>query len=411
MEHKIRYLKTNGYVGFDSLPSKYVRNSVKNGFVFNIMCVGESGIGKTTLMNSLFKTTFESDQDIYYCNHTTLKSDSYDLKENDVRLKLTLCDTVSYGDDMNKQSSLKAITDYLDKQFELYFQQELSLKQQISKFQDTRIHVCLYFICPTGHGLKPLDLICMKKITDKVNIVPIIAKADTVSKNELQKFKQSILRELRNNSVRIYNCPLDEPSVTQLNHELNSLIPFAVIGSTDFVEIDEKFVRARHYPWGTVEIENESHCDFVKLREMLLRINTEDLKEKTHFLHYELYRKTELEKMGLTDLDTENKPVTFRQMFENKRVHLEQELAQSEELLRQKFELKIKTLQETVNRKDDAMMLKFRRIEDELMVIREKLEKERKKLNEEIIDFKKLATQHKKMGSSHNLLFFVGKKK
>lgn len=40
-----------------------------------------------------------------------------------------------------------------------------------------------------GHGLKSIDLVCMKKLDTKVNIIPIIAKADTISKTELQKFK------------------------------------------------------------------------------------------------------------------------------------------------------------------------------------------------------------------------------
>jgi len=33
----------------------------------------------------------------------------------------------------------------------------------------------------------------MKKLDTKVNIIPIIAKADTISKTELQKFKVSVL--------------------------------------------------------------------------------------------------------------------------------------------------------------------------------------------------------------------------
>ncbi|TRY66047.1 hypothetical protein DNTS_002685 [Danionella cerebrum] len=40
-------------------------------------------------------------------------------------------------------------------------------------------------------------------------------------------------------------------------------------------------------------VENESHCDFVKLREMLIRVNMEDLREQTHARHYELYRRCE----------------------------------------------------------------------------------------------------------------------
>lgn len=46
-------------------------------------------------------------------------------------------------------------------------------------------------------------------------------------------------------------------------------------------------------------VENESHCDFVKLREMLIRTNMEDLREKTHEKHYELYRKMRLEQVKI----------------------------------------------------------------------------------------------------------------
>ncbi len=38
----------------------------------------------------------------------------------------------------------------------------------------------------------------------KVNIIPVIAKADTINKNELAKFKAKIMSELKNNGVSIY---------------------------------------------------------------------------------------------------------------------------------------------------------------------------------------------------------------
>lgn len=106
--------------------------------------------------------------------------------------KLTIVDTVGYGDQINKEDSFKAVVDYIDAQFEAYLQEELKIKRSLSTYHDTRIHVCLYFICPTGHGLKSIDLVCMKKLDTKVNIIPIIAKADTISKTELQKFKVKI---------------------------------------------------------------------------------------------------------------------------------------------------------------------------------------------------------------------------
>jgi len=48
-------------------------------------------------------------------------------------------------------------------------------------------------------------------------------------------------------------------------------------------------------------VENENHCDFVRLREMLIRTNMEDLRETTHYKHYELYRRCKLHEMGFSD--------------------------------------------------------------------------------------------------------------
>jgi polynucleotide 5'-kinase involved in rRNA processing len=49
-------LETPGYVGFANLPIQVHRKSVKKGFEFTLMVVGESGLGKSTLVNSLFLT-------------------------------------------------------------------------------------------------------------------------------------------------------------------------------------------------------------------------------------------------------------------------------------------------------------------------------------------------------------------
>lgn len=58
-------------------------------------------------------------------------------------------------------------------------------------------------------------------------------------------------------------------------------------------------------------MENESHCDFVKLREMLIRVNMEDMREQTHTRHYELYRRCKLEEMGFKDPGTDTQPFRY----------------------------------------------------------------------------------------------------
>lgn len=67
--------------------------------------------------------------------------------------------------------SYKPIVDYIDTQFENYLQEELKIKRSLFNCHDTRIHICLYFIAPTGHSLKSLDLVTMKKLDSKVRTV------------------------------------------------------------------------------------------------------------------------------------------------------------------------------------------------------------------------------------------------
>ncbi|KAG8443886.1 hypothetical protein GDO86_009182 [Hymenochirus boettgeri] len=89
---------------------------------------------------------------------------------------------------------------------------------------------------------------------------------------------------------------------------MNAQLPFAVVGSMEEVKIGNKMVKARQYPWGIVQVENENHCDFVNLREMMICTNMEDLREQTHLQHYELYRRRKLEEMGFQDMGPGDKP-------------------------------------------------------------------------------------------------------
>jgi len=61
------------------------------------------------------------------------------------------------------------------------------------------------------------------------------------------------MNELVSNGVRIYRFPTDDETVADVNSSMNNLVPFAVCGSTDFVRVGNKMMRARQYPWGTVQ--------------------------------------------------------------------------------------------------------------------------------------------------------------
>lgn len=49
-----------------------------------------------------------------------------------------------------------------------------------------------------------------------MNVIPIIAKADTISKAELTKFKQRIIQEIKANNIQIYQFPTDDDTMAKV---------------------------------------------------------------------------------------------------------------------------------------------------------------------------------------------------
>ncbi|KAM6291383.1 septin-10 isoform 3-T3 [Porphyrio hochstetteri] len=382
-----RTLSLSGHVGFSSLPDQLVKKSIKQGFCFNILCIGETGSGKSTLINSLFNTNFDDPESTHFLPSVQLRAQTYELQESNVLLKLTIVNTLGFGDQIDKEDSCQPVVDYIDAQFEAYLQEELKIKRSLFSYHDTRIHACLYFILPTGHSLKSLDLLTMKSLDSKVNIIPIIGKADSISKTELHKFKNKIMSEFVSNGIQIYQFPTDDESVSGINAVMNEHLPFAVVGSTEDVKIGNTMVRARRYPWGIVQVENENHCDFVKLREMLICTNMEDLREQTHARHYELYRRCRLEEMGFRDIGPENKPVSLQEAYEAKRHEFYLELQRKEEEMRQQFIQRVKEKEAILKEAEQQVQTKFERRMLMHQEVKLKLEREKKVLEDEIAVF------------------------
>lgn len=53
-------------------------------------------------MNTLFNTTFETEEASHYESVVRLRPRTYDLQESNVHLKLTIVDAVGFGDQINK---------------------------------------------------------------------------------------------------------------------------------------------------------------------------------------------------------------------------------------------------------------------------------------------------------------------
>ena len=231
----------------------------------------------------------------------TVKIDAstVEIEERGVKLRLTVVDTPGFGDSLNSVDCFKPIIQYVDDQFERYLQDESGLNRR--HIIDNRVHCCFYFINPSGHGLRPLDIAFMKAVHHKVNIVPVLAKADTLTKQEVQRLKKRILDQIDEYGISIYplpDCDSDEDEdYREQCRQLKEAVPFAVIGANTVIEVKGRKVRGRMYPWGVVEVENPEHCDFIKLRTMLIT-HMQDLQEVTQEVHYENFRADKLASGG-----------------------------------------------------------------------------------------------------------------
>ncbi|XP_046966060.1 septin-7 isoform X2 [Vanessa cardui] len=338
----------DGYVGFANLPNQVYRKAVKKGFEFTLMVVGETGLGKSTLINSLFLTdVYDKDKhpgpSLRVKKTVGVETSVVILKENGVNLTLTIVDTPGFGDAVDNSNCWQPIIDFVESKYEEFLNAESRVTRKAAP-PDTRVHCCLYFIAPSGHGLKPLDVEFMQRLGDKVNIIPVIAKADTMTPEECKDFKEQILKEIAQHKIKIYEFPEgagDEGDAAP--RALRARVPFAVVGANTVIELDGRRVRGRKYPWGVAEVENLEHCDFLALRNMVIRTHLQDLKDVTSSVHYENYRCRKL--AGLSHdgkphrINSNKNPLA--QMEEEKREH-DLKMKKMESDMEQVFELKVR---------------------------------------------------------------------
>lgn len=113
-------------------------------------------------------------------------------------------------------------------------------------------------------------------------------------------------------------------------------LPFAVIGSTqDVITADGRKVKGREYSWGVAEVENDAHCDFKKLRSLLIRTHMLDLITTTEDNHYENYRQTEMETRKFGEPRTQpNENAKFKEDEESLRKRFTEQVKSEEQRFR-----------------------------------------------------------------------------
>ncbi|CAB1320752.1 unnamed protein product [Coregonus sp. 'balchen'] len=424
-------------------------------------CSGESGLGKSTLINSLFLTDLyspeypgpahrikktvqwgcvEERKPLAWAQRVERRESSHNpasgldhgyyvvlskwkcslqsqveqskvlVKEGGVQLLLTIVDTPGFGDAVDNSNCWQPVIDHIDSKFEDYLNSESRVNRR--QMPDNRVHCCLYFIAPSGHGLKPLDIEFMKRLHEKVNIIPLIAKADTMTPEECQQFKKQIMREITEHKIKIYEFPeTTDEEENKMVKKIKDRLPLAVVGSNTIIVVNEKRVRGRQYPWGVAEVENGEHCDFTILRNMLIRTHMQDLKDVTNNVHYENYRSRKLAAVTYNGVDNnKNKgPMTkspLAQMEEERREHVAK-MKKMEMEMEQVFEMKVKEKIQKLKDSEQELQRRHEQMKKNLEAQHKELEEKRRQLEDEKNHWEaqqRVLEQHKLDSSRYNTL-------
>lgn len=249
-------------IGFSEIPEQVRQESIKNGFVFNILIVSRRGTGASTLINSLFAVPLVKKD----------RGDSITTTVNEIiesGIKLTLSITTYHGDDINR------VFKFISTSNEEYFDMEQGMS---GKFPDNRIHCCLYLV--PGDKISDDEVKGLQELSTKVNVIPVITKADMFTNDELRSHRERIRNVFEGISFYKY----DENDVMEF--------PLAVIASEQSYDEEGFRIRGRKYPWGFIDIENETYSDFKKLQRILVCEKFVDLIRKTDVVFYMSFRKT-----------------------------------------------------------------------------------------------------------------------
>lgn len=278
-----------------------------------VLVVGDSGLGKTTLIKTLLSTPGERLQvhDGSYTPGEVFRKDPESLcstvtwkdEEDRVIWVYRIQDTPGYGDDLDTYANLKLMLDYMQKQNRkwLEMEQSKSRTEDLQEVEDMRVDICLFCIPP--HRLRPIDLKYMYELGQCVPILPVITKADTMTIREANLYRQEVANKIQNPMVQGIK---DKINVFHFDRETleragvsdagsGNIPPFLVIASNDINEelnlSDTPMLwPERRYPWGTAEAFNPEHSDLLSLRALLMKEALEEI-SKTKRSRYETWRR------------------------------------------------------------------------------------------------------------------------
>lgn len=263
-----------------------------------ILVVGESGLGKTTFIQNMFaaysqdatlpvndasaptaKDDFISSPE-KLCTDITVKDE-----QNMIAFHYRVQDTPGYD---NMEVNMDPILDYINDANHACLRREQDARRQgpLAKLPDPRVDVCVYFVAP--HRLKPVDCKFIARLAKSVPVLPVLAKADSMTTKELDYFRKSVRETLSKVSKDEGRAVVHDFSNECLREAgvKAGVPPFAVISSNTNDLSVGRFWPVREYPWGSCEALSSAHSDLPALKKLLFEVAYVDLKDATEIRYY-----------------------------------------------------------------------------------------------------------------------------
>lgn len=265
-----------------------------------MLLVGENGIGKKSFINTLCRQQFFSpgfDDDMNGVGEDKFQIENYlvDIVEpGSIPIKLKVSMTKNFGFNIDNNGNSQEVLKYIESIYDDVLEQEQRIKRN-PRFEDNRIHVALYFIRTGCNQLQELDIECMKAISARINLLPVISKIDAINENELRTKKSMIENDLRNHDIKIWDFlqNIDHRDVDEVEYLkfLQTKVPFGIINS-NLTILNHQF---RMNKIGKIDVEDEKICDNKVLKTVLFGSHLQEFKENTVATKYEAFRVEQLE--------------------------------------------------------------------------------------------------------------------
>lgn len=230
---------------------------------YNILVAGDSGLGKTSFINTYMYLKFNYYQIFQDCSDVVPTTNEIihnkaRRTEGKIDFFIDFIDSPGYG-------SFRDITIWTKYISKFLLTQMIRYKESDQKV-DERVHCCLYFIDAV---LKHDDIVAMREISRYTAIIPVIGKADICTAEEMKKFKKIVLNQLIEAEIRYFQYE-PGPGGCELNSCIGICPPLCVISAVSRIKSGGKPSLGRVYNWGYCDINNAAHSDFPLISKFLI---------------------------------------------------------------------------------------------------------------------------------------------